>query len=403
MKIVDRFLKYVSFETTSDASSTTCPTTKGQLILGEYLAKEMKEIGLTDVYQDEHGYVYGTLPSNTDKDVLTIGFIAHMDTSPDASGKDVKPQFIDYKGGDIKLNENVVMTEKEFPYLKDVVGERLITTDGTTLLGADDKAGIAIIMTAMEELINNPEVKHGTVKVGFTPDEEIGRGADLFDVKTFNADFAYTVDGGAVGDLNYENFNAASATIKIKGKMVHPGSAKDILVNSQLIGMELNAMLPSNQRPETTEKYEGFYMLTDFNGDVVDTTMSYIIRDHSKEKFEQKKDLLKEIVAFLNKKYNNALTLEMEDTYYNMEEKIAPTMYMIDIAKEAMEKIGIEPDIKAVRGGSDGSKLSFMGLPCPNFFAGGYNFHGIYEFIPESSLVKGKDLVIQIVKDIEQR
>ncbi len=403
MNIVERFINYVTIETTSDPNSETCPSTKEQLVLAEYLVNEMKEIGLSDVSMDENGYVYGTLPSNTDKKVETVGFIAHMDTSPDASGKDVKPQFVDYKGGDIKLNDEYAMTEKEFPFLKDVVGERLITTDGTTLLGADDKSGIAIIMSAMEYLINNPEIKHGDVKIGFTPDEEIGRGADLFNVEKFNADFAYTVDGGPVGELNFETFNAAMAKINIEGKMVHPGSAKDILVNSQLIGMELNSMLPVNQRPEYTEDYEGFYMLIYFKGDVVKTDMAYIIRDHDKEKFEAKKDLLINIVEHLNNKYGNIITLDLQDSYYNMSEKIEPHMYIVDLAKESMKEIGIEPDVKAIRGGTDGSKLSFMGLPCPNLFAGGYNFHGIYEFIPESSLTKGMELVVQIIKNIEAK
>ncbi len=403
MNIVERFLKYVSFETTSDPNSTTCPSTDKQLLLAKYLVDEMKELGLQDVSMDDNGYVYATLPKNTDKDIKTVGFIAHMDTSPDASGKDVKPQFVDYKGGDIKLNDEYTMTEKEFPFLKDVVGERLITTDGTTLLGADDKSGIAIIISAMEHLLDHPEIKHGDIKIGFTPDEEIGRGADLFNVDHFNADFAYTVDGGPVGELNFETFNAASAKISIEGKMVHPGSAKDILVNSQLIGMELNSMLPANQRPEHTEEYDGFYMLISFKGDVVNTEMMYIIRDHDKEKFENKKELLRDIVAHLNKKYGNIIKLELEDSYYNMREKIEPYMEIVELAKQAMKEIGIEPDVKAIRGGTDGSKLSFMGLPCPNLFAGGYNFHGRYEFIPESSLTKGMELVVQIVKNMESK
>ncbi len=403
MNIVDRFLKYVSFDTKSDPTSSTCPSSEKQLLLADYLVNEMKEMGLADVSSDDNGYVYGTLPSNTDKKIETVGFIAHMDTSPDASGKDVKPQFVDYKGGDIKLNDEYTMTEKEFPFLKDVVGETLITTDGTTLLGADDKSGIAIIMSAMEHLINNPEIKHGDIKIGFTPDEEIGRGADLFDVKKFGADFAYTVDGGPVGDLNFETFNAASAKINIEGKMVHPGSAKDILVNSQLIGMELNAMLPANERPEHTEGYDGFFMLISFNGDVVNTDMAYIIRDHDREKFEAKKKLIKDSVDYLNNKHGNIIKLELEDSYYNMSEKIEPYMHIVELAKKSMKDIGIEPYVNAIRGGTDGSKLSFMGLPCPNLFAGGYNFHGRYEFIPVSSLTKGMDLVVQIVKNLEAK
>ncbi len=400
MNITDRFLKYVSFETTSDPEGTKCPTTDCQLLLGKYLVEEMKEIGLSDVFQDEHGYVYGTLPANTDKPLPTVGFIAHMDTAPDASGKNIKPQFVDYNGGDIKLNDQYIMTEKEFPFLKDVIGERLITTDGTTLLGADDKAGIAIIISAMAYLVEHPEIPHGTIKVGFTPDEEVGSGADLFNVEQFNADFAYTVDGGPVGELNYETFNAASVDIEIKGKMVHPGSAKNILVNSQLIGMELNGMLPPQERPEHTENDEGFFMLIDFKGDVLKSQMSYIIRDHNREKFENKKRLLSEIVGLLNKKYDNAISIKIEDSYYNMKEKIQEKMDIVHLASNSMKELGITPDIKAIRGGTDGARLSFMGLPCPNLFAGGYNFHGIYEFIPESSLKKGQDLVVQIIKNI---
>ncbi len=403
MNITERFLKYVSFETTSNEDSKTFPSTETQLVMGKYLVDEMKKIGLQDVTQDENGYVIGTLPSNTTKKIPTVGFIAHMDTAPDASGKNVNPQFVNYKGGDIKLNDTYTMTEKEFPFLKDLIGERLITTDGTTLLGADDKAGIAIIISAMEYLIQHPEIKHGDIRVAFTPDEEIGSGADYFNVEKFNADFAYTVDGGPVGELNFETFNAASAEIEIHGKMVHPGSAKNILVNSQLIGMELNGMLPVHERPEFTERYEGFFMLTSFHGDVVHTKMEYIIRDHDKQQFEKKKDLLKNIISHLNKKYNDVITLKLEDSYYNMKEKIQHHMEIVEIAKKSMEELKITPHIIPVRGGTDGARLSFMGLPCPNLFAGGYNFHGIYEFIPESSLKKGMDLVIQIIKNVEAR
>lgn len=403
LNIVERFLKYVSFDTTSNEESETCPSTKGQLVLGNYLVEEMKEIGLSDVYQDEDGYVYATLPSNTDKNVKTVGFVAHMDTSPATSGANIKPQIIDYKGGDIKLNELYSMTVKEFPFLKDLEGEKLITTDGTTLLGADDKAGIAMIISAMEYLINNPEIKHGTVKIGFTPDEEIGRGADLFNVEKFGADFAYTVDGGPLGELEYENFNAASAKISIEGKVVHPGSAKNVMVNSMLVAMELNSMLPVNERPEYTEGYEGFYMLNSINGDVAKTDMSYIIRDHSREKFETKKEILKNAVEFLNKKYNNIIKLSIEDSYYNMRKKIEPHMEIIELAKKSMLDLGITPKVQAIRGGTDGARLSFMGLPCPNLFAGGYNFHGRYEFVPVSSLDKGRDLVVTIVKNLEAK
>ena len=403
MNIIDRFLKYVSFDTKADGNSSTCPSTPGQLVLGKYLEEELKSIGLSDVSQDKNGYVYATLKSNTDKKVPTVGFVAHMDTSPATSGKDIKPQIVDYKGGDIKLNDEYSILEKEFPFIKNLVGEKLITTDGTTLLGADDKAGIAIIVSAMEHLVNHPEIKHGDIKIGFTPDEEIGRGADLFDVEKFAADFAYTVDGGPIGELEFENFNAASGNIEIEGKVVHPGSAKDVMVNALIIAMELNSLLPSNERPEHTEHYEGFYMLDSLEGDVSKANMSYIIRDHSMEKFENKKELLQNAVDFLNKKYNNAIKLTIEDSYYNMREKIEPHMEIVDIAEQSMIELDIKPIIKPIRGGTDGARLSFMGLPCPNLFAGGYNFHGRYEFVPVSSLEKGTELVVKIVENLEAK
>lgn len=403
MNIIDRFLKYVSFDTKADGNSSTCPSTPGQLVLGKYLEEELKSIGLSDVSQDKNGYVYATLKSNTDKKVPTVGFVAHMDTSPATSGKDIKPQIVDYKGGDIKLNDEYSILEKEFPFIKNLVGEKLITTDGTTLLGADDKAGIAIIVSAMEHLVNHPEIKHGDIKIGFTPDEEIGRGADLFDVEKFAADFAYTVDGGPIGELEFENFNAASGNIEIEGKVVHPGSAKDVMVNALIIAMELNSLLPSNERPEHTEHYEGFYMLDSLEGDVSKANMSYIIRDHSMEKFEKKKELLQNAVDFLNKKYNNAIKLTIEDSYYNMREKIEPHMEIVDIAEQSMIELDIKPIIKPIRGGTDGARLSFMGLPCPNLFAGGYNFHGRYEFVPVSSLEKGTELVVKIVENLEAK
>lgn len=403
MNIIDRFLKYVSFDTKADGNSSTCPSTPGQLVLGKYLEEELKSIGLSDVSQDKNGYVYATLKSNTDKKVPTVGFVAHMDTSPATSGKDIKPQIVDYKGGDIKLNDEYSILEKEFPFIKNLVGEKLITTDGTTLLGADDKAGIAIIVSAMEHLVNHPEIKHGDIKIGFTPDEEIGRGANLFDVEKFAADFAYTVDGGPIGELEFENFNAASGNIEIEGKVVHPGSAKDVMVNALIIAMELNSLLPSNERPEHTEHYEGFYMLDSLEGDVSKANMSYIIRDHSSEKFENKKELLQNAVDFLNKKYNNAIKLTIEDSYYNMREKIEPHMEIVDIAEQSMIELDIKPIIKPIRGGTDGARLSFMGLPCPNLFAGGYNFHGRYEFVPVSSLEKGIELVVKIVENLEAK
>ena len=398
-KIIERFKGYIAIDTKSDENSETCPSTKGQLDLGKLVVEELKDLGLSDVKQDENGYVYATLKSNIDKKVPTIGFIAHFDTSPDLDGKCTNPQIIQYEGGDIKLNDKYSLTEKEFPALKDLVGQELITTDGTTLLGADDKAGIAAIIDAMEYLIKNPDIKHGDIKIGFTPDEEIGRGADLFDVGGFGADFAYTVDGGPIGELEYENFNAASVKIEIQGKNVHPGTAKDIMVNSIKIGMEIEQLLPKAQAPEYTEGYEGFYLLDEFNGIVDYTVMSYIIRDHSMEKFEQKKELFKDIVNFLNKKYGDIITIEITDSYYNMKEKIEPHMEIIDLAAKSMRELGIEPNIKPIRGGTDGAQLSYKGLPCPNIFTGGYNFHGRFEFIPTESMKLASRLIVKIVEN----
>ncbi len=400
MDIVERFIKYVKIETTSDNSSNTVPSTKEQLNLAKVVAEDMRKIGLVDIIEDEKGYVYGKLPSNVSKDIPVVGFISHLDTAPDLSGKDVNPQRIIYSGGDIKLNEEYTMTEKEFPCLKDLVGQELITTDGTTLLGADDKAGVAEILDAMQYLINHPEIEHGDIKIGFTPDEEVGKGADHFDVTGFNADFAYTVDGGPIGELEYENFNAAAAIVKIKGRNVHPGTAKNIMVNSIKIAMELDSLLPVNERPEYTEKYEGFYMLHNISGDVENTKLEYIIRDHSKEKFENKKNLLKDIVELLNKKYSNRIELDITDNYYNMKEKIEPHMEIVELAKKSMIDIGIEPNIKPIRGGTDGARLSYMGLPTPNIFTGGYNYHGRYEFIPVESMKMASKLIVQIVKNI---
>lgn len=400
-KVLNRFLKYIKIETTSDENSETVPSTKGQLEFAKILGKELDEIGLKDVSVDEKGYVMATLPSNMEKDVPTIGFIAHMDTSPDMSGKDVNPQLIEnYNGEDIVLNEkeNIILSTETFPDIKNYIGQTLITTDGTTLLGADDKAGIAEIITALEYLIENPEIPHGTIKVGFTPDEEIGRGADYFHVEKFDADFAYTLDGGPIGELEYENFNAATARISIKGLNIHPGTAKNMMVNSILIGMELNSMLPANERPEHTENYEGFYLLDEFKGTIDKTEMVYIIRDHNRDEFENKKELLEEIVNFLNIKYNNALSLEIEDSYYNMREKIEPVMEIVEIAKKAMEELDIEPKISPIRGGTDGARLSYMGLPCPNLFTGGHNFHGRYEYIPVFAMEKAVEVILKIIE-----
>ncbi|MEY8415103.1 peptidase T [Tissierella praeacuta] len=404
-KLINRFLQYVKYETTSDESSTSIPSTLNQLEFAKILGKELENLGLTDVSVDENGYVMATLSSNINKNVPTIGFIAHMDTSPDMSGKNVNPKTIsNYDGNDIVLNDekNIIMSVKDFPDLKNYVGKDLITTDGTTLLGADDKAGIAEIITAIEYLIEHPNIPHGTIKVGFTPDEEIGRGADCFDVEKFGADFAYTVDGGPVGELEYENFNAATARIYIQGRNVHPGTAKNKMLNSILIASELNSMLPINERPEYTEGYEGFYHLMDFKGSVEKTEIAYIIRDHSMEKFQAKKETLAKVVEFLNYKYGDIITLKITDSYYNMKEKIEPVIHIVDIAKRAMEDLNIEPLIKPIRGGTDGSRLSYMGLPCPNLFTGGHNFHGKFEYIPIFAMEKSVETILKIVELVQE-
>lgn len=399
--VMDRFLKYVKFDTTSNENTDTVPSTHSQLEFAEMLGSELKEIGLTDVSVDENGYVMGSLPSNMENKVPTIGFIAHMDTSPDMSGKNVNPKIIEnYDGKDIVLNEekNIILSTKDFPDIKNYIGETIIATDGTTLLGADNKAGVAEIITAIEYLINNPDIPHGTVKIAFTPDEEIGRGADYFDVEKFDADFAYTVDGGPIGELEHENFNAATAKISIQGTNIHPGTAKNLMVNSILIGMELNSMLPVNERPEYTEHYEGFYHLAGFNGSVEKTEMVYIIRDHNMDKFSSKKETMENIVKFLNIKYNDIITINIEDTYYNMKEKIEPVIEIIELAKKAMEELDIVPNVSPIRGGTDGARLSYMGLPCPNLFAGGHNYHGRFEYIPISSMEKAVELILKIIE-----
>ncbi|WP_353092875.1 peptidase T [Tissierella praeacuta] len=403
--LINRFLKYVKYETTSQGSSSSVPSTSTQLEFAKILGKELEEMRLSDVSVDKNGYVMATLPSNIEKKVPTIGFIAHMDTTEDMSGKNINPKIIsNYDGNDIVLNaeKNIIMSIKDFPDLKDYVGYDLITTDGTTLLGADDKAGMAEIITAIEYLIENPHIPHGTVKIGFTPDEEIGRGADHFDVEKFNADFAYTVDGGQVGELEYENFNAATANIYIQGRNVHPGTAKNKMLNSIIIATELNSMLPVNERPEYTEGYEGFYHIKDFHGSVEKTEISYIIRDHSMEKFQQKKEALTKVIEFLNYKYGNIITLEIIDSYYNMKEKIEPVMHIVDIAKKAMEDLNIKPLIKPIRGGTDGSRLSYMGLPCPNLFTGGHNFHGKFEYIPTFAMEKSMETILKIIELVQE-
>lgn len=397
MDIVDRFIEYVKIDTQSDDKSETTPSTKKQFNLANLLVKQLEEMGI-EVEMDDKAYIYATIPANTDKDLPTVGFIAHMDTALEVTAENVKPQIIEYKGGDIKLSDKFTITTKDSPSLENLVGEKLITTDGTTLLGADDKGGVAMIMD-MAQKMSNTSMEHGTIKIGFTPDEEIGRGADLFDVEKFGADFAYTIDGGSVGELEYENFNAAGVKVDIKGKNVHPGSAKNIMQNSIVIANELISMLPADQRPEHTEGYEGFYLVNEITGDVENTHLEMLIRDFHKETFEQKKNYLEEVVAFLNKKYGNIIDLKITDGYYNMIEKIKDHMEIVDLAKKSMEDIDITPKIQPIRGGTDGAKLSFMGLPCPNIFAGGYNFHSRFEFIPVSSLYKGSELLVKIIAD----
>ena len=401
MTIVDRFIKYARIDTQSDENSTQIPSTREQFNLAKEVEREAVEMGLVDVTLDNNCYLMATLPSNSPKKLPVIGFIAHFDTSPDMSGKNVNPRILkNYDGGDIILNEsqNVILSPTNFPELINHKGEDIIVTDGTTLLGADDKAGIAEIMEAMQYLIDNPEIEHGKIRIGFTPDEEIGRGADKFDVKKFGADWAYTIDGSEVGELEYENFNAASAKIEIEGLNVHPGYAKNKMINALHVANELIALLPKEERPEYTEGYEGFFHLISLSGTVQTANLSYIIRDHDKERFEERKELMIKSVEKLNSKYGERLTLDMRDQYYNMKEKIEPVMYIVDYAYRAMKELGIEPIVKPIRGGTDGSKLSFMGLPCPNIFAGGLNFHGKYEFLPIPSMVKASQLIVKIAE-----
>ncbi len=405
--VIDRFLRYIKIDTESDVNSETCPSTLKQLDLARLLKKECDELGLSDVTLDENGYVMATLPANTSKAVPVIGWIAHMDTSPDMSGKDVKAQWVEnYDGGDIVLNkeENIIMSPVDFPELKQYIGQKIITTDGTTLLGADDKAGIAAIMSAVKYLLEHPEIEHGTLKIGFTPDEEIGRGADLFDVKKFGADFAYTMDGGELGELEYENFNAAGAKITIRGRSVHPGTAKDKMINAINIGMDIAGMLPPQMRPEHTEKYDGFFHLMRFNGSLERTTLEYIIREHDREKFEWQKGLLEKAVDMANYKYGpGTADLMMSDQYYNMKEKILPVFHIIETAREAMLQLGLEPKIIPVRGGTDGARLSFEGLPCPNLFTGGHNAHGRFEYLPAESLEKSVEVILKVVEIYSSR
>lgn len=406
-QIVNRFLKYVSFDTQSDEASSSTPSTEKQFRLAEYLVEELRAIGLEEVEMDAQGYVYATLPSNVEHAVPTIGFIAHIDTSPDASGANVQPRIVqNYDGTDIVLDAKagIVTAVEKFPELLRHVGEDIIITDGHTLLGADDKAGIAEIVSAMAYLVQHPEVKHGRVRVAFNPDEEIGRGAHQFDVKRFGCEWAYTMDGGEVGELEFENFNAASARIDITGVSVHPGFAKDKMVNAARLATELVQKMPAAEVPEATTGYEGFFHLTGLSGSVERATLNFIIRDHDRERFEARKAMLRGLVQGMNLKYGyEAIALQLDDTYYNMREKVEPVMHIIDIAREAMEAAGVEPQIKAIRGGTDGAQLSFMGLPCPNVFAGGLNFHGPHEFLPIPNLKKACEVVINIVRLTEAR
>jgi len=401
-KVVERFIKYVKYNTMSVEDTETFPSTPGQLSLLRDIKSELQEIGMQDVTMDEHGYVFATLPSNTDKTVPVIGFIAHVDTSDAASGENVNPMIIEnYNGKDIVLNEEqgIILSPDDFPELKGYTGETLITTDGTTLLGADDKAGVAEIITAMEYLIKHPEIKHGTIRVGFTPDEEVGRGVDFFDVKNFNADFAYTIDGGCIGELEYENFNAAEAKISIKGRSVHTGSAKGIMVNSMLIACELAQMLPRHETPACTEGYEGFYHLNSIKGNVELTRMNYILRDFKKDGLKIRKERMQSIVEILNAKYGEGtIVLEIKDQYSNMAEIIEKNKHIVDIAYKAMEDVGVKPIVRPIRGGTDGARLSYMGLPCPNLFTGGHNFHGRYEYIPVFAMKKAVEVLLRIVQ-----
>lgn len=400
--IIKRFVSYVTIDTESDPNSQTTPSTEKQWDLANKLAEELKAIGMQDVNIDENAYIMATLPSNVDHDVPTIGFISHFDTSPDFTGANVTPQIIEtYDGKDIILNEaeNIILSPDYFEDLLQYKGQTLITTDGTTLLGADDKAGICEIVSAMEYLIQHPEIKHGTIKVGFTPDEEIGRGAHKFDVEKFGADWAYTMDGSQIGELEYENFNAAGAVVKIKGKIVHPGYAKDKMINSMYIATEFINSLPRLETPEHTEGYQGFFHLHNIEGDVEETTLHYIIRDHDMEHFEARKEVMVKLTNELNTQYGREVIFtEIKDQYFNMREKVEPVMHIVDIAEEAMKQLDIEPLIKAIRGGTDGSQLSYMGLPCPNIFAGGHNFHGRFEYVPVESMIKATEVICKIAE-----
>lgn len=402
MTVIDRFLKYVTFDTQSDENTGVTPSTAKQMVFAKYLQQELQELGLEEISLDENGYLFATLPANIDRPVPVIGFIAHMDTSPDMSGENVKPRIVEnYDGTDIVLcnKENIVLSPSQFPELLDHKGEDLIVTDGRTLLGADDKAGIAEIVSAVAYLKEHPEIKHGKIRIGFNPDEEIGLGAHKFDVEKFSAKWAYTMDGGEVGELEFENFNAAAAKIVIKGRNVHPGYAKNKMINSMLVANEFMSMLPADETPATTEGYEGFYHLVGMKGEVEQSELSYIIRDHDREKIESRKAFVADCANKINAKYGSEIVVvELKDQYYNMRQEVEPLMHIIDIAFGAMKEAGVEPKVKAIRGGTDGAQLSFKGLPCPNIFAGGLNFHGRYEFVPVQSIEKAVKVIVKIAE-----
>jgi tripeptide aminopeptidase len=399
--VVDRFLKYVKFDTESSTETGTVPSTPGQMVLARELEKELYEMGLEDISLDDKGYIMATLPANTDKKIPAIGFVAHMDTSPDLTGRNVNPKIIkNYDGKEIVLNKelNVILSPEDFPEMQDYTGQDLIVTDGKTLLGADDKAGIAEILTAIQYLKGHPEIEHGKIRIGFTPDEEIGAGADYFDVKKFGCEWAYTMDGGPVGELEYENFNAAGVRIAIQGRSVHPGYSKNKMVNALVVANKLASLLPPDERPEHTSGYEGFFHLTNISGTVDAATLGYIIRDHDRAIFEKRKQMMLDAVAFINKLYPESTTVEIKDQYYNMHEKVEPVKHIVDLAFEAMTAVGVTPVVKPIRGGTDGARLSFMGLPCPNIFAGGHNFHGRYEFVPVQSMEKAVEVIVKIAE-----
>jgi len=402
MNITERFLKYVSFTTTSDENTKMTPSTPGQMLFAQYLVEELKSIGLQEVDLDSNGYVMATLPANTDKAIPVIGFVSHMDTSPDMSAKNVKPRIVNnYNGEDILLNEEklIVLETEKYPEILQYKGQDIVVTDGTTLLGADDKAGLAEIVTAMEYLLAHPEIKHGKIRVGFTPDEEIGQGADHFDVAKFGAEWAYTMDGGEIGELEYENFNAAGAKITFNGLNVHPGYAKHKMLNSMRVAHQFASMLPRHETPEHTENYEGFYHLVGMEGTVEKSSLSYIIRDHDRDRFDRRKKEIAHLVNKINSEFGEGTaTLELRDQYYNMREKVEPVMHIVDLAFEAMEAVGVKPNVKPIRGGTDGARLSFEGLPCPNIFAGGHNFHGRFEYVPIQSMEKAMMVIVKIAE-----